>query len=222
MTPAPAPGFLFWAAMKPLADFYSRLQPRLPGVSVPLMNQALLDSAVLFCQRSLALRADLEPIVTQVGVDEYHVDNFGQVQPYKVMGVRCDGEALHLTNGVYWVRPTTHRGRPHTASVDNLDGELVVTLDKLPDDAYQIVVSAAMAPSRTATALPDQFMTQWLDALILGALGALQKMRGQPFHDDMLAQRDDMRAHAETNRARTDALRGSITGSLRVAPRPFA
>lgn len=208
--------------MKPLADFYSRLQPRLPGVSVPLMNQALLDSAILFCQRSLALRADLTPIVTALNVAEYVIPTTGDVQPYKVTGAHCDGDALYLTNSIHWAQLAARRGRPRTARVDNLDGALTLTLDTLPDDAYPIVLSAVMAPSRTATTLPDQFMTEWLDALILGALGALQKMRGQPFHDDMLAQRDDMRAHAETNRARVDALRGSITGSLRVAPRPFA
>lgn len=207
--------------MKPLADFHSRLQPRLPGVSVPLMNQALVDSAILFCQRSLALRANLEPIFTREDVAEYALDNFAQVQPYKVITARCDGELLHLTNDIEWPQPPTHQGQPRAAHMRYGDGELICTLDRLPDDEYRLDISAVMAPARAASTLPDQFMTEWLDALILGALGSLQKMRGQPFHDDLLAQRDDMRAHAETNRARVDAQRGPVVGSLRVAPRPF-
>src|SRR5574343_1749686 len=70
----PTPGFSTGEAVVTLESFLPRMLPNAVGCTEPLALQALLDSAIEFCHRSVVVTATLDPMVVQADVSTYPLD----------------------------------------------------------------------------------------------------------------------------------------------------
>lgn len=207
--------------MTPLSAFHSRLLPLVPGCPQPLLDQALIDSAVDFCERSLGVMSEVYPTTTRVGQSEYDLDLDRGVCLVQAISVTVNGSPVGLVTRDARVISTNTSvlGAPTSASVSP-SGDLV--LYPAPDGTYAIEVVAATKPTRSATAVADELFERWVDVIVFGAAQRICEIPGQPFSSPANADLYARKARVGANSARVDASYGRVRSSSRVAPRAFA
>ena len=208
--------------MKQLADFHSRVMPHLPGCSVPLVNQFIVDAAIQFCEATGAIRQTMDAITLVPDMGVYDFDAPSQQQVVRITRAFLDGREIRLVPLNEAPTPQDRTGEPvflHTISTDSYP-EFVLT--PAPDKAYSLVLEVASRPTRTATALADDLLTLWLEAITAGAIGAGQRIPAQPFTDPAGAGQRYAEFRSHISRARINASMGRVQGTQRVRGRPLA
>jgi hypothetical protein len=210
--------------MKALSIFYPRILPYLPGCSVPVVSQVLLDSAIDFCDRSLVIRQNLDSFSTAVGVPQYSLDApSAQHDISRVLGVTLDKMELNpgMAEIVHNDLPTD-KAKPRAFYTDRTDSTFTLNLTPPPDAVYPVIVDVALRPKRTATSVDDDLFNIWIDPIISGAMARAMQIPDQPFSNPAQAQYLLNSAAKQTINSRIEGNYGFIRGSMSVRPRPFA
>ena len=101
--------------MIPLSAFFPRLLPNVLGCPEPLAQQALLDSAIEFCSRSLAVTTTLDRTTTGA----WEAGRRGNLERAIAVGDRLGGHLVQgHVNGVGRIRDIVERGDSWWISVD--------------------------------------------------------------------------------------------------------
>jgi hypothetical protein len=216
--------------MKTLDTFMSRILPHVPACPDVVAQEALLDAAIEFCEKTLVVRQTLSVLGTTANTMEYTLsapageavvapiqawfkgrllepvaaDLIGNVQAFNTSPVEVTVTKAGPTH-FYWTAPSK------------------IGLYPVPDDteASTLTVRAALKPTRTATQLEDVLYDDWIDALMAGALSRLHAMKDQPWAS---ADRSLIRAREFRNsvqRARAEGTTGRVRASLYVRQRGF-
>lgn len=187
-----------------------------------MATQAIVDAAIQFCESTMVIRQHLDPIVLAAGQRTYDLDAPSQQEVARVMRAAVDGMEISLTPLAYETMGTPSRGRPFALAVTRLDSYPEIQLAPIPDAEYTLVVDAALRPKRTATSVADDLWNLWLDAIVAGAVSAVQRIPSQPFSDPTGAAQRHAEFRSHISRARVDASMGKVQSALRVKARPFA
>lgn len=208
--------------MKPLSDFYTRIQPHAALVPLPTLDRALVDAAITFCEDSRAIRQRLDPFDTVPTVAGYELDANPQQQVAHVLKVWFDGiELTPLTDSFGPAPNDTEPGTPQAYWTSRADSQFVLNLWPAPDRIGTVVVNAAMRPVREATQLEDDLLDLWADALTAGALGRVLSIPGQSWTDVVAAAGAQTAFMAHAQRAKVRSEFGRQVASMRVRPRKF-
>jgi hypothetical protein len=209
--------------MKHLREFLPRLMVYTPACSEPLAEQALLDSAIEFCEKTLVIRKYLEYIPVMPGVNEYEVDlPSKQYDLSRVVSAALDSEAIGLTMADNRVFVTAHSGKPQSVTVMERECAVSLVFDKIPDDCYRLDLDVALKPARNATQLDDDLYDRWMDAVVAGALARLYMVPGQPFSDASAGIYQTGRAARLAVNAKIEGSYGRVRGTMAVKFRPFS
>lgn len=207
--------------MKPISDFLPRLAPYVTGCPTPMMVQALLDSAVAFCENSMALRHRLDAVTQQPGWGELEMDLPAQQSVTRVLSVWADSVKLQpVATENAPALPAT--GTPTTYYTRRNDSQLQLLLYPAPDKACTLTVEVALRPLYSATSVEDDLFDLWLPAVIAGAKSLLMAIPDQPFSNPMLAPILADEAARRAAKARIEGSYGRSRGQFRVQMRPFA
>lgn len=207
--------------MKPVSELLTRLMPRVVGCPEPLALQALVDSAVEFCEKTLVIRPALDRVTVRSGVGGYTLDAPSQQRVARVISVALDGRRLQAV-------PPRNRGETGQVGVPasystRFDGaELLLDLYPTPADAGYLTVEVATSPTMTATALDDELVLRWYEAILYGAWHRLMSMPAQPFTNLELAGAYAIQARSEAGKAAATANNGRVQTGRNVTMRPFA
>lgn len=208
--------------MVPLTRFYSELMPRVIGCPEPLAKQALVDSAIEFCERSLVVISNLDPVTTVAELDVYDI-------PVPSMLVVSTVLRVWLNGNVLWPVPTqsvayvteTYRTPTHFYGWDTDEG-FALKLYPSPDKAGDtVVMRVALKPARGATLLPTTLYNDWMDPIIDGAEGRIRAIADQTFTDLKEARDLKTKARAAANAARINGIYGKAQAELAVTMRPL-
>ena len=207
--------------MKPVSDLLPRLMPRVVGCPEPMALQALVDSAIEFCERSLVIRHTLDGFSSVPGTRDYELDAPLQQRIARVISVTYDGQA------VYAVPPQmpgelAQVGTPRSYSTRFDGAAMVLELYPTPDAAGTLVVQVATSPIQGATLLEDELTQRWFDAVLAGASTRLMVTPNQPFTNFDLATMYSGMSRGETGRAIAVGHSGRVQTSRTVVARPFA
>jgi hypothetical protein len=216
--------------MKSLSPFMSRILPHVSGCPDVLAQEALLDTAIEFCEKTLVVQQTLDPLPTVSGEVEYTLEapahqavvmpvaawfNTTMLKPVAANEVRnvqaytnfvsgfelAEGDPTHY----FWVAPGS------------------VGMYPIPDATTDgtITVRAALKPTRTATQLEDVLFDDWIDPLVSGTLARLHASKDQIWSsaDRSLLRSREFRAGVQ--RARIEQSMGRIRTTLRVQLRGF-
>lgn len=208
--------------MKLLSAFFPRIIPYLPGCSEPFAAQALLVSAIEFCENAQVIRRNLDPITTTPGVDGYSlVLDDAQQAITRVLGVTMDGRVLPSVMAEALRELPDGNARPSGFYVDTSAGGYVIRLAPAPDEVYTLVPTVALRPSRDASELHDDLYDLWVDALVAGTLHRCMLTPDQPFTNPVQALYWEKMAATATVGSRIEGNYGYVRGSMRVKTRPF-
>jgi len=209
--------------VKALSEFYPRIIPYLPGISEPMVNQVLVDSAIEFCDTSLVLRENLDTFYTSIGRIEYDLDPPStQHNISRVMGVAVDGKAL---SGVEYESLrndfATSNAVPKGFYTDRTGSTLTLRLTPPPDKIYPVVVNVTLRPARSATLLEDDLYNIWIDPVVTGAIARAMQIPDQPFTNFAQAGYLTNYSARQTISSRIEGNYGQIRGSVRARARPI-
>jgi hypothetical protein len=199
----------------PLSAFRSRIAPRVPTALDFVIDDAVLDAAIDFCEQTLVVKGTLDQFNTEAGVREYDIDASGSQQNVcKVMRVwvqqreieplaEDDVSAFAYVDGI--------TGATTPSSIPSAFTEVspsVVALMPVPDAAYPVTIRAAMKPKRSATQIEDVLYENWAEEIVHGALFRLFSMAGMPWQSDGMATTHLALYKVGINKALLEATRG--------------
>ncbi len=210
--------------MTSLSQFLPRLLVFTPACSDPLAMQALLDSAIEFCEKTGVLSARIDPVYLVTSAAEYEIESpVANTEVFLATKAQVDGSDVETVMADARPLGDLRVARPDKVYVVlNSDCSSTFALNTMPDMNYQLTAEVLLRPTRTATSLPDVLFTRWVDALISGALARLYMIPNQAFSSPVLAQYYETRAAKLRHNAKIDASYGGARGTLTVKQRPFA
>lgn len=208
--------------MVPLSRFYPKLMPLVIGCPEPLAQQALVDSAVAFCERSMVLTETLPATTTVVGQDTYAFNLPTGQAVATVLKAWWAGRMLQPmpTHSVHTIEEVD--GAPLYFYGRDTDDGFAVRLYPTPDEAQDLVLRVALKPVRGATQLQDALYNDWLEPVVDGAVARITAVPDQAYTDFALSAALTMRARTAANAARLDGMHGKAQSALTVRMRPFA
>ena len=208
-----------------LDEFLPYVIPDCPGISDAGAIDAIMSAAIEFCEKSLVLQADHDPISVKTGVIDYDLTAPADHLIAKVL------KAWYL-----------HRLLPPTAP-DDIDDPTVynvalgssgnaplqffqktarsISLWPVPqsDEDKAVTLRVALKPKRAATSVDDVLYEDWVDVIAAGAKSALQMTPGKAYGNPIAAKYNDNLFTAGVNRAMTRANKGNTRANLSVRMR---
>lgn len=187
------------------------------------MAQAVLDSAIDFCDRSLVVRTRTDPLDVLAGQSAYEVEAPSQQRPIVVTRAWLSGSLLQASRVDEQTDLPTLQAMPTQFTTEYVDGALSLVLYPVPDRDIPagLVVEVATRPDRSATQIEPALFNDWAEGVIHGALYRLHMIPGQPFTAPEKAGTHGKLATVETTKARAEASHGRSRVSLSVTSRPF-
>ena len=209
--------------MVPISAFFSRVLPHVLGCPEPTAEQAVLDAAIDFCERTLVVQHDLAPVSLVRGRADYALTPPVSTEVAQVMSAWINGNRLHPVARKHYGQKSSYEGIP--ASFVSLVRAETAGLQLLPtpneDLADALVVRVALRPTRSAVELPDVLLNEWADAVVAGALYRLHDVPAQPYTNEAKALSYMQRFYLHCTRAKAEANRGRVVSSMSVNMRSF-
>lgn len=184
--------------MQKLTDFYPTILQRLKGAPRPIILQHLQDAYRLFCGDTEAWR----PKITLSSVEDQRAYNLNAA--YNAMIKRI------IT---VWVRSEDDVDNDVEGSVQDEDyyrfyppNELKFEYGCAPGESVTdgIIVRVVLIPELgTSDADPD-FLNEWQEGILYGALRSLHEMEGKSWSSPREAQVNNQRYRAAVNRCKSD------------------
>jgi hypothetical protein len=209
--------------MKQLTDFYSRILPKVPGCPDPLVNEAVVDSCVEFCEQSLLIQSTTTPVTVTANQGTYTLSAPASQKIAVTMKVwhgttelepapsAVVDQVLAYVSGV-----GTETATPGIPRYFYEFSSGVIGLWPVPNATNSNFLTARIAtkPLRSATTVVDELYEDWADAICAGAVSRIRQTPGQPFSGDGTAER--AKFLQGVTKATGIRLRGRISGSISV------
>ena len=202
--------------------FYSRVIPYVQGCPEPTASQAILDAAIEFCDSTNVMRQTLDKFFTSKDVNDYDIDlPSRQLRVSKILAVCLDDDKL---SGVFeqdsYYLPN-RSSKPTAFFTRRVDEALTLRFNVHPDARYSVEISAALAPTRSATSVETDLYDYWGDAIAMEAIAKLANMPQTVFFNPALAVEMANKAREQRHTARIESQQGKVRGGTRVRLRPL-
>lgn len=204
---------------KLLAVFRPRVALRIPSCPDPLIDLAVIDSAIAFCEKSTVLRRLLDRITTVANVATYDVDMACDTKLVLIHRAWCDDREISATveeDAVFPVPAAATMaplqvGRPQ-ALVFTEPG--TIGLFPVPDTVYTISMRVSLAPTRDADSVEDELYDDWVEGIVAGAVSRLYLT--PEFMNAGFAAAYDSIFESEVRSALVQSNRGRIVAEQRI------
>lgn len=203
------------------SDFTIHVKPEAGGAPDFLIERAVRDAAIDFCQRTDVFVPEPEFIGIIKGVNEYAVTIPTGTELNHIIDIYDNKTALRPISYNELLRrlgDETEQGKPkYYAQRDNT--EFFLAPIPSSNDSFRVVYS--VKPTATSTSIPDTIGKEYRETLVHGALFRLQMMSGQPFSDPGAAQANRALYEREVGRTVRQVKYGFSGGTLTCKPRAF-
>ena len=169
--------------MANFSDFLAYIRIEAPGCPESLLEQAVLNACIKFCEKTLTWRIEHSPINIVADTKEYAlVTGDAAISVVTVIEpIKCNGEKVYQTtksrlnqDSDKWDEETGTKAAAYLVSKE--PWQLRPVPYPSEDVAGGIVLTIAVKPSRAATTVPDFLLEDNLEAINAGALGSLLVM----------------------------------------------
>lgn len=197
--------------MTPLASFYPYFLHMVPSCSTISADRALVDAAIEFCQRTMALRSVVSQTLTSATTAL--VPSSSDEDVLAVIEAQIDGETItpiSATAGFLFDTTDTSAIKYYTRNG--------ATLSFFPATATSGTLRSwvAFAPKRGAAQIDDRFAGDWLDTLVHGTLARIFSTPGQAYSDLTAAEINRVRFSQGCAHAAVQEDRGNTEVPLRI------
>lgn len=211
-------------AMSALSLFRPRVAALAPTATDPMIDQAVLDSCIDFCERTLVVKRMLTSFVTVANTASYtpaaptdqSIAHIMRVWLDTVELVPLDEEGVASPFGFI----TTVAGATNLAGTPSYFNETdpgTISLFPRPNAVYTINARVALRPLRTATTVDTQLFEDWAEGITCGALARLFLVPGELMNAP-LAKFYSAGYQSFADRAQLQASKGRTRAQNRITP----
>jgi len=196
--------------MKKLETFLPRLLPWCAGAPEPLVYQALIDSAIRFCEETNIVKYITDPIQRIEGVADYDIDLPLQTDLARILRV--------------WFAPTPFDmavGQPLNWIVTDI-GQITIFPTPASGLDTPMFVEVSTKPSRNATQVADQLYNEWIEPIVGGAIFRICSTPDQPYTNPSNASIGAAAYKMGKGSAMTESTKGRVKRDTSVRMRPWA
>ncbi|MEO9075277.1 MAG: hypothetical protein ABI257_07045 [Nitrosospira sp.] len=172
--------------MTPWSDFYDLVMPELPGCPFVMIDNALRQSAILFCEQSLAWRWDHPGIAVAADTAVYDFAPPAGTAVHGIIHAALDGNQIVPHAGESNITIAGWRNQSGAPGYI-LGGPSEVTLVPNPDAAGILTMTVALKPSPASTGIDGSQFNEYREAIIHGGLARLMLSPKKPYTNTQLA-----------------------------------
>lgn len=191
--------------MKLWSDFYDLVAPDVPGCPVLVLDNALRQSAIEFCQQSLSWKYAHPDIILIAGQSVYPFDPPDGAVVYTISYAAYNGKEVQSHVGESSLRDWDWRNQ--TGAPDYVMGGASLTVVPTPDVAGPLTLIVVLQPSPDAAGVDDRLFNDDREAIIHGALSRLMLSPKKPYTSSALAVYHQQQFAIKTNRAGSNSAR---------------
>lgn len=194
--------------------------PEVPGCPEAVALNAVRNACVEFCKSTdiwpailpIASLANIPsyPLTPPVGADISNV----LVVSYNDRVIDPESETdldQHLPG---WRTATNESANKFT--IDRAATPIALRLSPIPTITGTITVNVSLKPTPNSTGVGDIIYRDWHEAIAMGALGRLMRMKQKPWSNDIEAMSKDEMFRSEMSDARISVIKGHSKQSLYV------
>lgn len=203
-------------------DFLIEVMPYVPDVPSIVAVQAVRNACIQFCEETMYLQEQLDPIELLEGVATYDLDpdNIG----YRVVNIveawnddqfmipKSIEELTRIYRVTNW---QSLKGNPYYYYRPSETEVRVVPMPSVSDQS-QLRIRAAVTPTRSSTAVNSQIYERFLEEIAFGARARLYDTRNQPYYDPKSAQLYLKRFNDAISDVRRIVNKGNVRASNRI------
>jgi hypothetical protein len=207
--------------MKAVSEFFSRVIPMATGCPEPVAEQAIVDSAIDFCEKTLALRYQSDALFAVSGISTYDIEVPTYHALSRIIHAKIGDQELQAMPVEQLPTERDYSAQPVKFYVTQGQFERQLNLYPTPDASYTVNMTLAIRPLRGTGYLADDLFDYWLEPVVAGTLMRLKAIPDQPFSDPAGSIYYGQRFGALCNNARVEGNIGRVVGSMQTKPRPF-
>jgi hypothetical protein len=206
-------------------DFLSRVLIEVPGCAEISAVQAVRDSCIEFCEKSLVLVRDHDPIFIRAGSVDYDLEPPAGYLVIKVMRAWLENAELFPFSpdavadaAVYNRNFSSYQAAPSLPQRFLQKDERTVSVWPVPDKNYPngMTLRVALKPTRSSTSVEDVIFEEYAETIASGALGRLMLSAGKPYSSPQAAVAHKALFMQGLNVARQRAGHGHTRSNLSV------
>jgi len=168
------------------SDFYDLVVPDLPGCPFAMVDNALRESAIAFCEQSLAWSYQHPDVAVVAATALYpFVPPTGAVV-HAITYAEFAGTAIECNVGESGIMIYDWRNQTGTPTYV-LGGATELTLVPTPDADGTLTLTVALKPTPDATGIDDSIFNEYREGIISGALGRLMLSPKKPYSNPAMA-----------------------------------
>lgn len=173
--------------MKLWSDFYDLVAPDLPGCSFVAIDIALRQSALAFCEQSLAWKYEHPSVSVVAGTATYAFVPPAGAVVHAITYAEFEAKEIESHAGESNIRIAEWRNQTGAPEYI-LGGATSLTLAPKPAAAGTLTMIVVLKPSPTATGIDDVLFNEYREAIVHGALARLMLSPKKPYTNAQLAQ----------------------------------
>lgn len=168
--------------MATLDDFSKFILPDVHGCPSMVAEQAVLDSAIMFCEESRCHREQLADITLVASTPTYNIVTPTDTVISSIIWAGLDGtEIFRSTRDRIEFQVPSWRTATGTPTHVVMDDIRTIRTVPIPTGAAALNLEAYLKPSATATTIQDFIYQEWHEVIAAGAKARLFAMANKPW-----------------------------------------
>lgn len=206
-------------------DFFPNILPEVPGVAEMVAENAVRNAVIEFCEKSLVLTRDHDPISIKAGVVDYDLEPPKGYIVIKVMKAWLENNEL-TPLAPDFVREASVYNRLFSSYESNTDrpraylqkDERTISVWGVPDQDYSngLTLRVALKPARASTSIESVLLEDYAETIASGALYRLMMSPGKPYTNAEMAAVHKGLFQQGINVARQRATHGHVRSTVSV------
>lgn len=206
-------------------DFFPYVLPEVAGAAEMIVEQAVRNAVIEFCEKSLVLQRDHDPVTIKQGVVDYDLEPPKGYIVVKVMKAWLENQELDplapdfvREAAVYNRLFSSYQSGASTPRAYLQKDERSVSVWQVPDKDYTngLTMRVALKPTRASTQIEDVIFEDYAETIASGALARLMLSPGKPYTSPDLAAYHRGQFERGINVARSRAVHGQVRSSPSV------
>lgn len=205
--------------------FFPNILPEVPGAAEMVVENAVKNAVIEFCEKSLILQRDHDPITVLEGIVDYDLEPPGGYLVIKVMKAWLENNQLEplapdfvRDASVYNRLFSSYQKANSTPRAYLQKDERSISLWSPPEKKYTngLTLRVALKPTRDSTEVEDVIYEDYAEVIAAGALSRLMRSAGKPYTNVEMAGVNQQLFQQGINLARSRALHGQVRSNLSV------
>jgi len=205
--------------------FFPNILPEVPGAAEAIVENAVRNAVIEFCEKSLILQRDHDPVTLVQGNVDYDLEPPSGYLVVKVMKAWLENNPLDplapdlvREAAVYNRLFSSYQSANSTPRAYLQKTERTISVWYPPEKDYinGLTLRVALKPTRASSSVEDVILEDYAEVIASGALARLMMSAGKPYTNIEMAAVHKGLFQQGINLARSRALHGQVRSNLSV------